>query len=66
MGEMVTTRYAVRVMGLWVRRADALLQDGAVANAGRAVHEQQRNAARQAAELAAVQVHSPALAPLAG
>lgn len=65
MGEMVTTRYAVRVMGRWVRRADALLQNGAVANAGRAVHERQRHAAREAAELAAVDLQSRRLAPVA-
>ncbi len=37
MNEQVGTRVAVRVMGVWVRRADALLQDGAVADAARSV-----------------------------
>ena len=45
MNELVGTRVAVRVMGIWVRRADALLQDGALANAARAVQE--RNATTQ-------------------
>lgn len=56
MGELVATRYAVRVMGVWVRRADALLQDGAVANAARAVLEQQHRLAREAGDLAAVEL----------
>lgn len=41
MSDLITTRYAVRIMGVWVRRADALLQDGAVANALRAARENQ-------------------------
>ena len=54
MHEQVGTRVAVRVMGVWVRRADALLQDGAVANAARAVQDQDARANEQAAALAAV------------
>ena len=47
MGETVATRYAVRVMGVWVRRADALIGDGSLSNAARAV-ELERSRARQA------------------
>jgi len=48
MNELVGTRVAVRVMGVWVRRADALLQDGAVANAARAVQDNDRPAQDEA------------------
>ena len=44
MNELVGTRVAVRVMGIWVRRADALLQDGAVAKAARAVQDHDTSA----------------------
>lgn len=54
MGELVATRYAVRVMGVWVRRADALLQDGAVANAARAISDRHQRLALEAADLAAI------------
>lgn len=43
------TRVAIRVMGVWVRRADALVQAGTMSNAARAVDDlhgdQQRGAA---------------------
>lgn len=48
MNELVGTRVAVRVMGIWVRRADALLQDGALANAARAVREHDATAQDEA------------------
>ncbi len=54
MNELVGTRVAVRVMGVWVRRADALLQDGAVANAARAVQDRDDHVNAQAAALAGV------------
>ena len=54
MSEMVATRYAVRVMGVWVRRADALLQEGALTNAAGAVREQQEIVAAQRAALSAL------------
>ena len=43
-----TTRVAIRVMGVWVRRADALVQDGALANAARAVDELRAGPTRMA------------------
>jgi hypothetical protein len=54
MAETVATRYAVRIMGVWVRRADALIGDGSLSNAARAVElerSRSRHAAQQLAEL---------------
>ena len=48
MNELVGTRVAVRVMGIWVRRADALLQDGDVAKAARAVQDHDTSAQDEA------------------
>lgn len=64
MNELVGTRVAVRVMGVWVRRADALLQDRAVANAARAVQDQDDRATGNAVALAGVSLSRlPAGAP---
>ena len=65
MSDLVGTRVAVRVMGVWVRRADALLQDGAVANAARAVHDHDDLASEQAMALAAVAPSLGAVLPSA-
>jgi hypothetical protein len=54
MVQTVTTHQALRIMGVWVRRADALLADGAVANAARAVQDEQRRVALHDRELAAL------------
>lgn len=63
MSELVTTQYAVRVMGRWVRRADALLHEGALGNAAQAVREEQQRSDRQSVELAALDLRaSPAMA----
>ena len=48
MNELLGRRVAVLVMGSWVRRADALLQDGALANAARAVQEHNATAQDEA------------------
>ena len=66
MSEMVTTRYAVRVMGVWVRRADALLHEGALGNAASAVHDEQQRSAREAVELAAVNMRAATALSVAG
>lgn len=39
---ITTTPHAIRVMGIWLRRADAGLVRGAVANAAVAVLDEQR------------------------
>lgn len=65
MSDLVGTRVAVRVMGVWVRRADALLQDGAVANAARAVQDHDDLASEQAMALAAVAPSLGAVLPSA-
>ena len=54
MAETVATRYAVRIMGVWVRRADALIGDGSLSNAARAVERERarsRHVEQQLAEL---------------
>lgn len=65
MNELVGTRVAVRVMGVWVRRADALLQDGAVANAARAVQDRDDRVTQQATALAGVAAALDAVVPSA-
>jgi hypothetical protein len=54
MGETVATRYAVRVMGVWVRRADALIGNGSLSNAARAVELERARGLRVQQELAAL------------
>jgi len=66
MSELVTTRYAVRVMGVWVRRADALLHEGALGNAATAVQAERQRSAREAVELAAVDMQGSRALPAAG
>lgn len=48
---VTTTPQALRIMGTWVRRADAVLADGALANAARAVEDERSRAARHQDEL---------------
>jgi hypothetical protein len=62
MGETVATRYAVRVMGVWVRRADAFIGDGSLSNAARALESERTRARQAAAELAALDLRRPAAA----
>jgi hypothetical protein len=63
MGETVATRYAVRVMGVWVRRADALIGDGSLSNAARAVELERARTRQVEQELAELDVRrSPAVA----
>jgi hypothetical protein len=62
---VTTTNQAVRLMGVWVRRADALLTSGAVANAARAVEDERARVAQQERDLAALDL-SLAPVPLAG
>jgi hypothetical protein len=52
MTETVATRYAVRVMGVWVRRADALIGDGSLSNAARAVESERARTRHLEQELA--------------
>ena len=54
MANTVTTSQAVRLLGTWARRADAVLNDGAVANAARAVDDERRRSEQHEAELAAI------------
>lgn len=54
MGDTVATRYAVRVMGVWVRRADALIGDGSLSNAARAVEIERARGLRMEQELASL------------
>ena len=54
----VTTSQAVRLMGVWARRADAVLNAGAVANAARAVDDERQRSARHEAELAALDLRA--------
>ena len=58
MGETVATRYAVRVMGVWVRRADALIGDGSLSNAARAVEVERVRGLRMEQELASLDLRS--------
>jgi hypothetical protein len=51
---VTTTSQALRIMGVWVRRADAVLSEGAIANAARAVEAERGRVARQERELAAL------------
>lgn len=65
MAQQVTTAgHALRIMGGWVRRADALLADAALANAARAVQDERDRVGRQAVDLAALDL-SPTLPRLA-
>jgi hypothetical protein len=60
MGETVATRYAVRVMGVWVRRADAFIGNGSLCNAARAVEGERARIRLAEEELAAIDLHRPA------
>jgi hypothetical protein len=60
MGETVATRYAVRVMGVWVRRADAFIGNGSLSNAARAVELERVRSLRAEQELAALDLRRPA------
>jgi hypothetical protein len=60
MGETVATRYAVRVMGVWVRRADAFIGNGSLSNAARAVELERNRSLRAEQELAALDLRRPA------
>ncbi|WP_426561026.1 hypothetical protein ACPPVT_13395 [Angustibacter sp. McL0619] len=51
---VTTTTQALRIMGVWVRRADAVLSQGAIANAAHAVETERGRVARQERELDAV------------
>jgi hypothetical protein len=51
---VTTTSQALRIMGVWVRRADAVLSEGAIANAARAVEAERGRVARQERELDAL------------
>jgi len=62
---VTTTSQALRIMGVWVRRADAVLADGGLANAARAVEDERDRARRQQHELAALDLPRPRV-PLAG
>jgi len=60
MGETVATRYAVRVMGVWVRRADAFIGNGSLSNAARAVEMERARSLNAEQELAALDLRRPA------
>lgn len=66
MSELVTTRYAMRVMGVWIRRADALLHEGALGNAASVLHDERQRSARQAVELAEVNMQNSTALPATG
>lgn len=57
----MTTPQALRVMGVWVRRADALLAEGGRSNAARAVAAERARAEATERDLAALDL---AQAPL--
>jgi hypothetical protein len=61
MATAMTTPQALRVMGVWVRRADALLAQGGFANAARAVAEERERAEATERDLAALDLHHTAL-----
>lgn len=61
MATAMTTPQALRVMGVWVRRADALLAQGGFANAARAVADERARAEATARDLAALELGQPAL-----
>ncbi|WP_460459072.1 hypothetical protein [Angustibacter peucedani] len=58
---MTTTSQALRIMGVWVRRADAVLADRALANAARAVEDERARSASTQRDLAALDL---AVAPV--
>ena len=60
MGETVATRYAVRVMGVWVRRADAFIGDGSVSNAAHALEVERVRTVQAEQELATLDLRRPA------
>ena len=60
MGETVATRYAVRVMGVWVRRADALIGNGSLSNAARAVELERARGLQLQQDLAALDLRRTA------
>lgn len=59
MATTITTPQALRVMGVWVRRADALLAQGGLSNAANAVAAEQERATAAARDLAALDVVPP-------
>jgi hypothetical protein len=59
MAETVATRYAVRVMGVWVRRADALIGNGSLSNAARAVELERARGLQLQHDLAALDLRRP-------
>ncbi len=59
MGETLATRYAVRVMGVWVRRADAFIGNGSLCNAARAVERNRLRTLEAEEDLAALDVRRP-------
>jgi hypothetical protein len=65
MATMMTTPHALRVMGVWVRRADALLAQRGLANAAGAVADERERAERLARDLTALDL-GRAEAPRAG
>ncbi len=65
MMQTVTTHQAVRIMGIWVRRADAVLNDGAVVNAARAVEAERARLAATERDLAQLDLRRTGV-PLAG
>ena len=65
MGTTITTPHALRVMGVWVRRADALLAQGGFVNAARAVADERERADATERDLAQLDVIRPPL-PHAG
>lgn len=54
--QTVATNNAVRVMGVWVRRADAVIANGGIANAARAVEAERRRVLEHERELALLEL----------
>jgi hypothetical protein len=63
--DVTTTSQALRIMGVWVRRADAVLANGGLANAARAVEDERWRVLREQADLAKLDL-AVAPVPLAG
>lgn len=57
---VATSAGALRVMGVWVRRADAILANQAIANAAGAVNDQARHLHLMQREADAVDLRRPA------
>ena len=51
---VTTTNQALRIMGVWVRRADAVLANGGLANAARAVDDERARLRQEQRDLAAL------------